>query len=112
MLQKSLRLSPIPVNSWVLSVLAHSYREIGQYEEAIATYKKVLQIYGPDHLLAHLELAITYAWMDREKEERAEGAEVLRIDPQFSTERYIKPLPFDQVKKDRIADALRKAGLK
>jgi len=112
MLQKSLRLSPIPVNSWVLSVLAHSYRELGQYEETIATYKKVLQIYGPDHLLAHLELAITYAWMDREKEERAEGAEVLRIDPQFSTERYIKLLPFDQVKKDRIADALRKAGLK
>jgi adenylate cyclase len=112
MLQKSLRLSPIPVNSWVLSVLALSYRELGQYEEAIATYEKVLQIYGPDHLLAHLELAITYALMDREKENRIEGAEVLRIDPKFSIERYIKVLPFDQSRKDRIADALRKAGLK
>jgi tetratricopeptide (TPR) repeat protein len=112
MLQKSLRLSPIPVNSWVLSVLALSYRELGQYEEAIATYGKVLQIYGPDHLLAHLELAITYALMDREKENRIEGAEVLRIDPKFSLERYIKVLPFDQSKKDRIADALCKAGLK
>ena len=112
MLQKSLRLSPIPVNSWVLSVLALSYRELGQYEEAIATYGKVLQIYGPDHLLAHLELAITYALMDHEKENRIEGAEVLRIDPKFSLERYIKVLPFDQSKKDRIADALCKAGLK
>jgi len=112
MLQKSLRLSPIPVNSWVLSVLALSYRELGQYEEAIATYEKVLQIYGPDHLLAHLELAITYALMDREKENRIEGAEVLRIDPKFSIERYIKVLPFDQSIKDRIADSLRKAGLK
>jgi len=112
MLQKSLRLSPIPVNSWVLSVLALSYRELGQYEEAIATYEKVLQIYGPDHLLAHLELAITYALMDREKENRIEGAEVIRIDPKFSIERYIKVLPFDQSRKDRIADALRKAGLK
>jgi tetratricopeptide (TPR) repeat protein len=112
MLQKSLRLSPIPLNSWVLCVLAHSYRELGQYEEAIATYKKVLQIYGPDHLLARLELAITYSLMDREKEQRSEGAEVLRIDPKFSIERYIEVLPFDQVKKDRIADALRKAGLK
>jgi len=112
MLQKSLRLSPIPVNSWVLSVLAHSYRELGQYEEAIATYEKVLQIYGPDHLLAHLELAITYALMDREKENRIEGTEVLRIDPKFSIEGYIKVLPFDQSRKDRIADALRKAGLK
>jgi adenylate cyclase len=111
MLQKSLRLSPIPVNSWVLGVLAHSYRELGQYEEAIATYKKVLQIYGPDHLLAHLELAITYALMDREKEACAEGAEVMRIDPKFSLERYIKGLPYDQSRKDRMAGALRKAGL-
>jgi len=112
MLQKSLRLSPIPVHSQVLSLLAHSYRELGQYEETIATYKKVLQIYGPDHLMAHLDLAITYAFMDREKEARAEGAEVLRIDPKFSLERFIKGLPYDQSRKDRMADALRKAGLK
>ncbi|MBS3918380.1 MAG: adenylate/guanylate cyclase domain-containing protein [Deltaproteobacteria bacterium] len=42
----------------------------------------------------------------------AEGTEVLRIDPKFSIEQYIKVLPFDQPKIDRIADALRKAGLK
>jgi adenylate cyclase len=112
MLLKSLRLSPIPVHSQVLGVLANSYSMLGQYEEAIATYKRVLQIYGPDHLMAHLGLAATYAWMDREKEARAEGAEVLRIDPKFSVERFIKGLPFDQSRKDRMADALRKAGLK
>jgi adenylate cyclase len=112
MLQKSLRLSPIPIHSQVLGMLANSYRMLGQYEEAIATFRKVLQIYGPDHLLAHIGLAITYALMDREKEARAEGAEVLRIDPKFSWERYIKGLPYDQSLKDRVADALRKAGLK
>jgi adenylate cyclase len=112
MLQKSLRLSPIPVHSQVLGVLANSYRDLGQYEEAIATYKKVLQLYGPDHFLAHLSLAVTYAWMDREKEARAEGAEVLRIDPKFSIERYMKVYPADQSYKDHMADALRKAGLK
>jgi tetratricopeptide (TPR) repeat protein len=112
MLQKSLRLSPIPVHSQVLGVLASSYRMLDQYEEAIATFKKVLQIYGHDHLLAHLGLASTQALMDREQEARAEGAEVLRIDPKFSLERYIKGLPFDQSQKDRIADSLRKAGLK
>ena len=112
MLQKSLRLSPIPVHSQVLSLLAHSYRDLGQYEEAIAGYKKVLQIYGPDHLMAHLDLAITYGYMDREKEARAEGVEVQRIDPKFSVERFIKGLPFDQSRKDRVAGALRKAGLK
>jgi len=112
MLQKSLRLSPIPIHSQVLGVLANSYRNLSQYEEAIATYKKMLQIYGPDHLLAHLDLAVTYAWMDREKEARAEGAEVLRIDPKFTVERYLRGLAAPQSYKDRIAEALRKAGLK
>ncbi len=112
MLQKSLRLSPVPIHSNVLVLLANSYAMLGQYEEAIATYKKVLQIYGPDHLMAHISLAVTYAVIGREDEAHAEGAEVLRIDPKFSLERYIKGLPFDQSRKERVADALRKAGLK
>jgi len=111
-LQKCLRLSPVPIHSQVLGILAVSYSMLGQYEEAIATYKKELQIYGPDHLMAHLGLAGTYATLGRENEARAEGAEVLRIDPEFSLERFIKSLPWDQSRKDRAADALRKAGLK
>jgi adenylate cyclase len=112
MLQKSLRLSPIPVHSQVLGLLATSYSLLGQYEEAIATYKRVLQIYGPDHLLAHSGLVFTYASMGRENEARAEGAEVLRIDPKFSWDRWLKGLPFDQSRKDRLAEDLRKVGLK
>jgi adenylate cyclase len=111
-LQKCLRLSPVPVHSQVLGILANSYSALGQYEEAVATYKKVLHVYGPDQLLAHLGLLGTYARMGRENEARAEGAEVLRIDPEFSVERFIKSLPYDQSRKDRTADALRKAGLK
>jgi hypothetical protein len=62
--------------------------------------------------MAHLGLAGAYALIGREEEARAEGAEVLRIDPKFSLERYIKGLPFDQSQKDRMAGALRKAVLK
>ncbi len=112
MLQKSLRLSPIPIHSQVLGMLAMSYEMLGQYEEAIATYKKMLKIYGPDHLMAHVGLAIRYASSNSENEARAEGAEVLRIDPKFSVERWIKGLPYSQSRKDRMADALRKAGLR
>ena len=112
MLQKSLRLSPIPVHSQVLGMLALSYGMLGQHEEAIATYQKMLQIYGPDHLMVHLGLAGEYGSIGREDEARAEGAEVLRIDPKFSLERYIKGAPFSQSSKDRLADVLRKAGLK
>ena len=111
-LQKCLRLSPVPVHSRVLGALAMSYREVGQYEESIATYKKELQIAGPDHLMAHLGMAFTYVMMGRENEARAQGAEVMRIDPEFSLERWIKSIPYDQFKKNQIADGLRKAGLK
>jgi tetratricopeptide (TPR) repeat protein len=111
MLQKSLRLSPMPVHSMVLNILASSYYGLGRYEEAIASYKKVLRIYGPDHLPAHSGLATTYALLGREEEARAEAKEVMRIDPQFSVERALKGVPWDQSRKDRAAAAMRKAGL-
>jgi hypothetical protein len=51
--------------------------------------------------------------MGREKEARAEAAEVLRINPKFSVEYLAKILAYkDQSQNDKIADALRKAGLK
>ena len=111
-LQRCLRLSPVPVHSRVLGILADSYNALGQYDEAIATYQKALHIYGPDMLITHLGLAAAYARMGRENEARAEGAEVMRIDPEFSLERFIKSLPYDQSRKDSTADALRVAGLK
>ena len=109
--QKCLRLSPVPVHSRVLGMLADSYSELGQFEEAIATYKKQLRIYGPDQLLTHVGLAATYAKMERENEARSEGEEVMRIDPEFSLERFIESLPYDQSKKDRLAALLRNTGL-
>jgi len=111
-LQKCLRLSPIPVHGRALGSLADSYLALGRYEEAIATYQKALHIYGPDELMTHVGLVLAYVWIGREKEARAEGAEIMRIDPEFSLERFIKSLPFDQSRKDPIASALRKAGLK
>lgn len=112
-LKKSLRLSPIAVNCNVLVFLGNAYRDVGQYEEALATLKKVLQLCGSNHLLGHLALSITYMLIGLEKEARAEASEVMRIDPNFSVERYMKSVPLvDQSRKDRHADALRKAGLK
>ena len=49
---------------------------LDQLEEAVATYKKVLHVYGPDQLPAHVGLAMIYAFMNRENETRVEGAEV------------------------------------
>jgi hypothetical protein len=77
------------------------------------TYKKALQLFGADDLIAHMGLAAVYILMGREKEAHAEAAEVMRIDPKFSVESYLRRLPYeDQKKIDNIASALHKAGLK
>ena len=39
---------------------------------------------------AHIDLTATYSMMGREKEARAEAAEVLRINPKFSLDSYAK----------------------
>jgi hypothetical protein len=48
-----------------------------------------------------------------EREARAEAAELLRINPNFSVDQLVKRMPFkNQAENDRQADALYKAGLK
>jgi adenylate cyclase len=108
--KKSLRLSPIPIGQCLLN-LAGAYRFLGRYDEAIANFKKLLQL-QPDYLPAHASLAGVYILAGRQEEARAEAAEVMRIDPQFSLERYARALPLRQALVDQLVDAMRKAGLK
>jgi adenylate cyclase len=108
--KKSLRLSPIANNQCLVN-LGGAYRFLGRYDEAIETYRKLLQI-QPDHLPGHVNLAATYVLAGREEEGRFESSEIMRIDPQFSLERWAKMFPFRQELVDRLVDALRKAGLK
>ena len=109
--KKALRLSPIP-GSRCLQNMGMAYRMAGRYEEAIATLKQLIQR-EPNQLLSHISLAATYMEAGKEDEARAEAVEVLRIDPNFSSDRFIKILPYkNQAELDRYLDALRKAGLK
>jgi hypothetical protein len=57
-------------------------------------------------------MAISYIRLGQEKAARTAVAEILRINPKFSLERYAKILPFPQPVADRIVEDLRKAGLK
>ena len=51
--------------------------------------------------------------MGREKDARAEAAEILRIDPKFRLDSLAKMLPYkDPSETDKVVNALRKAGLK
>jgi hypothetical protein len=63
--------------------------------------------------LAHITLITLYIYAGREDEARAAAAEILRINPNFSLIKYAKQMPWKEgPKKERMLDALRKAGLK
>ena len=56
---------------------------------------------------------MSYSELGREEEARAAGAKMLRIIPQFSVEKWKPMAPYkDPAVTERIAAALRKAGLK
>ncbi|MBW1868418.1 MAG: tetratricopeptide repeat protein [Deltaproteobacteria bacterium] len=109
--KKAMRSDPIPSTS-LLTMLGNAYILAGRYEDGISTLKKVLRR-SPNNLWAHVGLAIGYSSSDREEEARNEAIEILRIDPKFSLKHFAKRLMYkDQADTDRIAGALRKAGLK
>jgi len=109
-IQNAIRLNPLPDAEYFIP-LAVAYRDSGQYEKAIEASKKVLQR-EPNNQFAYIHMAVSYIRLGQEKEARAAAAEILRINPEFSLERYAKILPFPQPVADRIVEDLRKAGLK
>lgn len=85
---------------------------MGQYEETISICKKILQK-QPDQLYPHIHLAASYMAIGREGEARAEGAEVLRINPKFSLDFWAKTSASkEQSVNENLINAGRKAGLK
>jgi adenylate cyclase len=108
--KKAIRLNPIPQSIYFRG-LGHAYRMSGQYEEAIAILKKALDR-APDDIMAHVWLAATYISSGQEDKARAEAQEVLRIDSEFSVERFAKRMPFkNEAEREQLIDVLRKAGL-
>ena len=109
--QKAIRLNPIG-SSIMFSNLGNCYAMDNRFEEAVSAWKQAILL-SPDYIYPHISLAAVYIRRGREKEARAEAAEVLRINPKFTLDSYAKTLPFeDQSLIDRIIGALRKAGLK
>ncbi len=111
LLKKAIRLNPFSP-SWYFSDLGEAYRYTGQLDEAVSGFKKAIQ-HAPENFLAHVKLTAVYSMMEREKEARAEAAEVLRINPKFSLDIAAKMFGYkDQSQTDKIVNALRNAGLK
>jgi adenylate cyclase len=111
--QKAIRLNPFGP-SYLYRDFGTALQRRGRFEEAVSAYKKAIQL-APDDISAHMHLAATYSMMDREREARAEAAEVLRINPKFSVDSYAKSRAYlfkDQSEADKVVNALHKAGLK
>jgi adenylate cyclase len=109
--EQALRQRAIVADSHLLST-GIAYALVGRYTEAVASLQQFLRCY-PDILGAHLILAAVYSELGKDTEARAEAAEVLRLNPQFSLEIHKQRVPIkDPVVLERQLAALRKAGLK
>jgi adenylate cyclase len=109
-MQNALRLNPFPSCNY-FSNLAMIYGASGYYEKAIEAAKKALQC-EPNTPIPYTTLAISYIRLGREEEARTAAAEILRINPKWSLERYAKVTPFTQSLAGQMIEDLRKAGLK
>jgi TolB-like protein/Flp pilus assembly protein TadD len=107
----AIRLNPIPPGYYLWS-LGLSYAFTGQYDEGTTWCEKSVR-QEPNDLLAHVMMTAVYSFSGRDKEARAEAAEVLSIQPKFSLEQFEKNLTYKREEnRERLLSALRKAGLK
>jgi adenylate cyclase len=96
----------------VLLSAGNFFMFVGNYEEAIKLMEKAIRLNPFAHAVYLYNLSGAYRMAGRYEEARAVAAEVLKINPKFSLERYARILPLkDQLYIDRTIDALRKAGL-
>jgi adenylate cyclase len=111
-LKTAIRLNPIPPNAYLYS-LGISYALTGHLDEAITWGEKAVRR-EPNSLSARLFMAAFYSRAGRDEEARLEAAEVLRISPKFSLEKFAKYVTYkNQEDVERTISApLRKVGLK
>ena len=111
-LKTAIRLNPIPPNHYLYS-LGISYNLTGHLDEAITWCEKAVRR-EPNSLSAHLWMAAFYSRAGRDEEARIEAAEVLRINPKFSLEKFAKSVTYKKQEdvERTISAPLRKAGLK
>ncbi|RJR17456.1 MAG: tetratricopeptide repeat protein, partial [Desulfobacteraceae bacterium] len=107
--EMAMRLNPNPPQ-WYYINLGACYTRLGRYEESVAQMKKAL-VLSPNSVSAWSALIVTYGAMGKEDEARAAAAELLRINPKFSAEQYLKTSPSKGDYPKLAAESMRKAGL-
>jgi adenylate cyclase len=108
LVEKAMRLNPrYPI--YYLFGLGHAYFLTNRYEEAITTFKRVVNR-NPNFWPASVYLAATYTKLGQEDEARAEAQRVFNADDGLSIDDWEKRLPYkDESVLEEVLDALRKA---
>ena len=116
LIKKAMRLDPY-FPPWYSYRLAIGYRLVGRYEESAATFEAVLKKIEKEKIPTSIrgyfvELAATYAMMDRIEKAKACVVKVLEINPKTSVEEYRKSQLYRDPKyTERFLESLRRAGL-
>ncbi len=108
--QKAMRLDPRRRDFYSLFE-GFSYMLMGSYERAIPLVKTYLASY-PNFIPGHLDLIVCYVELGRNEEARAEAAEVMRINPEFSLAAQERISPLKEPLRERNYGDMAKAGLK
>ena len=108
-LEKAMRLDP-EGKAFYMVDLGVVYLFLGRYEEAAQTLETHVAAY-PNNVNARAPLCVTYTELGRERDARAQAAEILRLNPRFKSILSARLGRFASFWRRYDAD-LRKAGLK
>ena len=108
-IDQAIRLNPFPTYEYYYH-LGRCYRQKGEYEKAINFFEKAVNL-SPNAMFNQLQLACTYALLDRQEEAQAAVKKLLTLNPKISLE-FVRGWPYkNQLDLKLFVDALRKAGL-
>jgi adenylate cyclase len=109
--KKAIRLEPFAPGNYYGNLGMAYFQKGGDCEEAVKACEEGLKR-APESMIVHFMATTVFSSCGREEEARKTAKELLRIQPKFSAESFGKKLPQNkQEDKDRIVEALRKAGL-
>jgi adenylate cyclase len=110
LMEKAIRLNPAHP-AWYQTFLGLAYFMMKADDKATMAFKQSVQL-NPNFLLAHILLAVTHSRRGNDDEAQTEVAEVLRISPDYTLERFAELIPIpDQAIMAEVLDSLQKAGL-
>ncbi|HET6160983.1 MAG TPA: tetratricopeptide repeat protein [Dongiaceae bacterium] len=113
-LETAIRLSPRDplLNIWYFNI-CHAYTHLGQDDEAIEWCRRSVAV--SPFWIAYVDLASAYAWTGRAAEAHAAVAELLKLSPNYTVDRWahagFSNNPVFMTQYQRIIEGLRKAGL-